>query len=66
MVKNALPWKLFAAALGSELDLCAAEAAILRVVAVGQNLYVIDGIFRGGDDRGFAPHGAGGADTVDG
>ena len=56
--------ELVGAALGSHLNLGATEAAILGVVAVGDDLHVFNGIFRRGDDCSSAPDGAGGADAV--
>jgi len=52
------------AALGNNLNLGAAEAAVLGVIAIGDDFYAIDGIFRRCDDRRTAPDGTGGADAV--
>src|SRR5271156_4146233 len=57
--------ELVAAALGSDLNLCATEAATLGVIAVGDNLHAFNGLFRRSNDCSPAPDGAGGADTVD-
>ena len=54
------------AALGSNLDRRAAEAAILGVVIVGHNLEAFDGFFRRGDDGRSTPNRAGRADAVNG
>src|ERR1700738_4532316 len=52
------------AALGSDLNLGAAEAAILGVIGIGDDFYAFDRIFRRCDDCSSAPDDAGGADTV--
>src|SRR6267154_6232111 len=52
------------AALGSDLDLGSAEAAIFGVISVGHDFYALDRIFRRGDDSCSAPDRAGGADAV--
>ena len=52
-------------ALRSDLQTGSTESPILRVVAVGDDLDVIYGVFIGGDDGGSAPDGADGADAVD-
>ena len=41
-----------AAALGSELNLGATEAAVFGVVSIGEDFYVLNGIFRGRNDCG--------------
>src|SRR6516162_8096212 len=56
---------LVGAALGDDLNLCAAEASILGVIAVGEDFYTVDRVFRRCNDRRSAPDGARGADTVD-
>jgi len=43
----------------------AAETAVLGVIAVGDDLDVLNGVFRRRNDGGSAPDSAGGADTVD-
>src|SRR5260370_31997518 len=53
------------AALGGNLNLCAAEATVLGVIGVGEDFYAYDRIFRRCDDRRSAPDDASGADTVD-
>src|ERR1700729_2405383 len=52
------------AALGNDLNLSAAKAAILRVIAIGKNFYAFNGILRGRYDRGTTPDRARGADAV--
>ena len=52
-------------AFGSDLNLRTAEAAVLRVIAVGDDLQVVDRVFTGGNDRRAAPHSAYGANAVD-
>src|SRR5580704_766426 len=52
------------AALGNDLNLSAAEAAVLRVIAIGKNFYAFNGILRRRDDRGTAPDRACGADAI--
>src|SRR5271169_6249946 len=56
--------KVVRAALGNDLNLSAAEAAILGVITIGKNLYAFNGIFRGRDDRCTAPNRARGAIAV--
>ena len=51
-------------ALRSNLKLGAAEAPTLGVIAVGNDLYIINGIFRWGNDRSSAPDSARDADAV--
>lgn len=53
------------AALGSNLNLGAAETAILGIVAVGNDFYALNGIFGRRDDRCTAPDGTCGANAVD-
>ena len=53
------------AGLGGDLKVRSAKAAILGVVAVGDDLDAAYGVFIGGDDRGSTPDGADGADAVD-
>src|SRR5690242_2883405 len=55
---------LIGATLGSDLDLRAAKASILRVIAVGDYLEALNRILRRGHDGCAAPHGAGCADAV--
>src|ERR1017187_1647774 len=56
--------KIVTAALGNDLNLSAAEAAILGVIAIGKNFYAFNGILRGRDDRCTAPDRARGANSV--
>src|SRR5713101_9981464 len=56
--------ELIAAALGSDLNLGATEASILGIIAIGDNFYAFNGIFRRRDDCSSAPDGARRADTV--
>ena len=56
--------KLVGATLGSHLQIGAAEAAILGVVAVGGDLDVVDRVLVGRDDGRSAPHRRGRADAV--
>ena len=53
------------AALGGDLKIGSAEASVLGIVAVGDDLDVADGVFVRRDDGGSAPDGADGADAVD-
>src|SRR5207302_5346270 len=48
------------AALGSDLKLSAAEAAIFSVIAVGDYFHTLNGVFRRRDDSRTAPDRAGG------
>src|SRR5260370_10177398 len=52
------------AALRGNLNLGAAEATILGIIAIGDDFYAVHGIFRRRDDRCTAPDGAGGGDAV--
>ena len=56
---------LVAAALGSDLNLGAAEAAVFRVIAIGDNFHVLNRLFRWRNDCSSAPDCADGADSVD-
>ena len=58
--------ELVAAAFGSDLDLRTAEAAVLGVVAVRDDLHVAHRVFTGRDDRGATPDRTYRADAVDG
>src|ERR1700747_1897729 len=53
------------AALGNNLNLGPAEAAIFGIIATGNDFYAINGIFRRCDDRCTAPDDAGRADAID-
>src|SRR5882724_6903065 len=52
-------------ALGDDLYLCATEASLLRVIPVGNDFYVVYGVFRRRDHCCTSPDCAGRADTVD-
>ena len=56
--------EIIAPALGRDLKLRASEAAIFGVVAVRNDFYAFDGIFRRRDDGAASPNSAGGADAV--
>src|ERR1700691_2513710 len=56
--------KVVSATLGNDLNLSAAEAAILGVIAIGKNFYAFNRILGGCDDRCAAPNCARGADAV--
>ena len=43
--KKQTAMKIVAAALGSDLNLGATEAAVLGVIAVGEDFNVVDGVF---------------------
>src|SRR5579871_471490 len=51
-------------ALGSDLNLGAAEAPTLGVIAIGQNFHVVYRVFAGSNDCRSTPHRAGRADSV--
>ena len=51
--------------LGNHLDVGAAEAPVLRVVAVGDDGDILHRVFAGGDHRRAAPDRAHGADSID-
>ena len=57
--------QMVSAGLGDDLNLCAAEAPILRVVAVGNDSDGLHRIFAWGDDRGASPNRADGVDAID-
>lgn len=58
--------KIIAAALGSDLQLGTAEAAILGVIAIGDDFNAFDRILRWRYDRRATPDGTRGTDTIDG
>ena len=64
--KEETSMEIVGAALGSDLNLGAAEARIFGIIAIGDNLYTFNRVLRRCDDGGAAPHSAGGADPVDG
>src|SRR5437879_13147225 len=56
---------LVGTALGNDLNLGAAKASILGVIAIGEDFYAFHRVFRRCNDGSSTPDGAGGADTVD-
>src|SRR5258708_11415529 len=62
--KKQASMEVVGAALGSDLYLCAAEAFILGVIAVGEDFYAVYRFFRRRDDCRPAPNSAAGADAL--